>query len=309
VTKIIVLGASGMLGSMAVDYLSSDGDIELSATARSREIIKKMSPRASNVAWRLLDAERCNIKDIVDALGSADWVINAIGVIKPYIRDDNAAETERAIAVNALFPHLLARAAAQTGCRVLQIATDCAYSGHRGRYSEKDEHDPLDVYGKTKSLGEVFSDSVYHLRCSIIGPETKGHLSLMDWFLGQPPGGRVNGYTNHQWNGITTLHFAKICRGIIQRGLNLPHVQHVIPADTISKAELLKCFAREYQRQDITITPGKAVMAVDRTLATTGDSLNRKIWEAAGYKAPPSIPQMVAELAAFNYRFSLEGAI
>jgi dTDP-4-dehydrorhamnose reductase len=309
VTEIIVLGASGMLGSMALDYLSGDRDIKLSATARSRDLINKMSPRVKNVNWRLLDAERCDIKSIAAALGKADWAINAIGIIKPYIHDSNAAEVERAIAVNALFPHLLARAAAQTGCRVLQIATDCAYSGRRGRYTEKDEHDPLDVYGKTKSLGEVFADNVYHLRCSIIGPEPKGHLSLMDWFLGQPPDSRVNGYTNHQWNGITTLHFAKICLGIIKNDLNIPHIQHMVPSDTISKAELLKCFARAYNRQDIIITPGKADAAVDRTLATANESLNRQIWDAAGYKEPPSVPQMVAELAGFNYRFSLEGAV
>ncbi len=307
--KVIILGASGMLGSMVLDYLSGDPELQLSATARSQKLVQKLRKRAGNIEWRLLDAERCNVNDIVNVLVNAEWAINAIGVIKPYIHDDNAAEVERAVAVNALFPHLLAHAAEQTGCRVLQIATDCAYSGRRGLYTEKDEFDPLDVYGKTKSVGEVFSASVYHLRCSIIGPEPKGHISLMDWFLGQPPDSRVNGYTNHQWNGVTTLHFAKICRGIMKHGLKIPHMQHVIPAGTISKAELLQCSAREYKRGDITVNPGKANVVIDRTLATINDSLNRQLWEAAGYAEPPTVPQMVAELAKFNYRFSLEGAV
>jgi dTDP-4-dehydrorhamnose reductase len=306
VIKVIVLGASGMLGSMALDYLSRDSDLQLCATARSQDVIQKFRPRPDNTAWRRLDAERCTVKEIADVLGDSAWAINAIGVIKPHIHDDNAAEVERAVAVNALFPHLLARAAGQTGCRVLQISTDCVFSGRRGHYAEKDEHDPLDVYGKTKSLGEVFADSVHHLRCSIIGPEPKGHISLMDWFLRQPPDSRVNGYTNHQWNGVTTLHFAKVCQGVIKHTLKMPHIQHVIPADTVSKAELLQCFAREYERQDITITPVKTTVAADRTLATTNESLNRQLWEAAGYKEPPSVPQMVAELARFNYRFSQE---
>lgn len=304
--KVIVLGASGMLGSMVLDYLSRDSVLQLSATARSQELIQRLRPRLGNVEWRLLDAERCNIKEIADVLGNSEWAINAIGVIKPHIHDDNAAEVERAVAVNALFPHLLAHAAEQTGCRVLQIATDCAYSGRRGHYTEKDEHDPLDVYGKTKSLGEVFSTNVHHLRCSIIGPEPKGHISLMDWFLGQPPNSRVNGYTNHQWNGVTTLHFAKVCHGVIRQTIELPHIQHVIPAGTISKAELLQCFAREYGRGDITITPGKANVVVDRTLATLNKPLNRQLWEVAGYGSPPSVPEMVAELARFNHRFSQE---
>lgn len=306
VIKVIVLGASGMLGSMVLDYLSRGSDLQLSATARSQDLIQKFRPRLRNVQWRLLDAEGCSVEVISDVLGDAAWAINAIGVIKPYIHDDNDIEVERAVTVNAFFPHLLAHVAEQTGCRVLQIATDCVYSGRRGHYTEKDEHDPLDVYGKTKSLGEVFSTNVHHLRCSIIGPEPKGHISLMDWFLGQPPNSRVNGYTNHQWNGVTTFHFAKVCQGVIKQSLKIPHIQHVIPAGTISKAGLLQCFAREYERGDITINPGKASVVVDRTLATTNDSLNRQLWEAAGYAEQPSIPQMVAEMARFNYRFSQE---
>ncbi len=303
--KVIVLGASGMLGSMVLDYLSRDPDLELAATARRRAL---MRPRLDNVEWRLLDAEGITVKKIAAVLKDAAWAINAIGVIKPYIHDDNAAEVERAVNINALFPHVLARAAEPTGCRVLQIATDCVYSGRRGHYTEKDEHDPLDVYGKSKSLGEVFSRSVYHLRCSIIGPEPKGHVSLLDWFLGQPRNAGVNGYINHQWNGVTTLHFAKLCQGIIKRSLEMPHVQHVVPTGSIAKAEMLQSFVREYARGDITITPTNASVVIDRTLATTNEPLNRQLWEAAGYARPPSVPQMVAELAQFNYRFPREVA-
>jgi len=307
--KVIVLGASGMLGSMALDYLSGDPNIELAATVRTRNLLEKLQPRTGNTALRLLDAEQCGVKEIAETLGDAEWAINAIGIIKHFIHDDNAAETERAVTVNTLFPHYLSRAAEQTGCRVLQIATDCVYSGRTGHYSEKDEFDPLDVYGKTKSLGEVFSPNVNHIRCSIIGPELKGHTSLMDWFLRQPPGSLVNGYINHQWNGLTTLHFAKICRGIIKNNLKLPHMQHVIPNGSITKAELLQCLAREYRRQDITVKPFKTSPAINRTLATVNESITRQLWQAAGYKEPPSIRQMAAELAGYKYHFFLEGAI
>jgi dTDP-4-dehydrorhamnose reductase len=302
--KVVVLGASGMLGSMVLDELSRDPELALIATTRRRDLQGLKAP--DNIEWRFLDAEGSTVKKIAAVLGGADWAINAIGVIKPYIHDDNAAEVERAISINTLFPHALVRAAGECGCRVLQIATDCVYSGRQGHYTEKDEHDPLDVYGKTKSLGEVFSPNMYHLRCSIIGPEPKGHVSLLDWFLTQPRQSHINGYVNHRWNGVTTLHFARLCRGIIKKGLKLPHVQHVVPSGSLTKAELLGSFAREYRRGDITITPAEASMVVDRTLATLNEKLNRKLWQAAGYASPPSVPEMVAELAHFNYRFSQE---
>jgi dTDP-4-dehydrorhamnose reductase len=300
--KVIVLGASGMLGSMVLDYFSRDPSLKLVATARHEEMIRRLRARGLDVEWRLLDAGRCNVQDLLELLRDVTWAVNAIGVIKPYIHDDNSAEVERAVSVNALFPHLLARATEESGCRMLQIATDCVYSGSKGHYIENDNHDPLDVYGKTKSLGEVYSTNMSHLRCSIIGPEPKCHVSLLDWFLGQPRNSGVNGYTNHQWNGVTTLHFAKLCYGVVKNGLKLPHLQHVVPNGEIPKAGLLQCFAREYRREDITITPIEANILVDRTLATMNDSLNRQLWSDAGYSEPPSVARMVAELAQFNYR-------
>ena len=302
--KVVVLGASGMLGSMVLDDLSRLPDLEVIGTVRSQEVLESLRRRIPDVRWRTLAAEKCGVSVIATVLEDATWAVNAIGVIKPYIHDDNPVEIERAVRVNSLFPHILAQAAERSDCRVLQIATDCVYSGSKGNYVETDLHDPLDVYGKTKSLGEVYADNVHHLRCSIIGPEPKAHVSLMEWFLGQSKDGTVSGYTNHQWNGVTTLHFARLCRGIISRELDLPHVQHIIPTGLVSKYELLKCFARDFGREDVTINPGQATTVIDRTLATSNEALNRRIWGAAGYDEPPTVAQMVSELAQFDFRLA-----
>jgi dTDP-4-dehydrorhamnose reductase len=301
--KVIVLGASGMLGSMIVDYLSRDASIELAATVRDEALMEQFRACFPEVDWRLMDAERLHAQEIRTVLDDAVWAINAVGVIKPYIHEDNDAEIERAHRVNACFPHRLARAAERCGCHVLQIATDCVYSGRSGHYTEPDTHDAQDVYGKTKSLGEVDSPYVHHLRCSIIGPEPKGHVSLLDWFRGQPVNGRVNGYSNHAWNGVTTLHFARLCHAVVTHRMTLPHMQHVVPAGDVSKAQLLNCFATHYQREDLIITPTEAENLIDRTLATVDGGLNRQLWSAAGHPEPPTVTHMVAELAAFDYRF------
>jgi len=298
--KVVVLGSTGMLGSMALDFLARQSNLKVIGTARNKKAAQKLQTRPRNIQWRLLDAEHCNVKDIRSLLKGASWAVNAIGVIKPYIHDDNAAEVERATLVNALFPHLLAKAAEACGCRVLQIATDCVYSGIKGNYVETDNHDALDVYGKTKSLGEVYSKNVFHLRCSIIGPEPKAHVSLLDWFLRQQNGATVDGFTNHLWNGITTLHFAKVCYGIISSNLPLPHIQHVIPTGKTTKFDLLQLLAKYFKRTDLAINPTEAATAIDRTLGTTNETLNRKLWEVSGLAQPPSIPEMVSELAAYE---------
>lgn len=278
--KVVVLGTSGMLGSMVLREFAGDDTLEVTGTVRAA-----------------LDAERAGVDDLARLLDGASWAVNAIGVIKPYIRDDDAAAIERALRVNGLFPHTLARAAERCGCRVLQIATDCVYAGTTGNYREAAPHDALDVYGKTKSLGEVHSAAVHHLRCSIIGPEPKAHVSLLDWFLGQPQGAGVRGFVNHSWNGVTTLHFARLCRGIIGHDVSLPRLLHVVPAGRVSKFEMLQCFGRDYERPDITITPQEAAVVIDRTLSTEHEEVNRRVWASAGFAEPPSVPTMIADLA------------
>lgn len=208
------------------------------------------------------------------------YVINCIGLIKPYCKDVGAA-----VRVNAAFPYTLPKG-------TLHIATDCVYDGSKGDYVETDEHTALDVYGRTKSLGEA--PHIHNLRCSIIGPENKNHLSLLEWFLAQET---ADGFTNHMWNGITTYHFAKICEGTIREGIKLPVLQHIVPADKVSKYELLNIINEAYDA-GVKVHEAEAPEAVDRTLATLNPLLNLKLWQAAGYDEPPTVKQMVMELAS-----------
>jgi len=300
--KVIVLGGSGMLGSMVADSLSRNKSLNVSATVRTQDLAQKCRQRLPGVQWVLFDGSSIDTEKQLEVLRGFDWAVNAIGITKPLIHDDNPAEVERAVLINSLLPHRLARQAQILGTRVIQIATDCVYSGSKGGYVETDAHDALDAYGKTKSLGEVCSPQVYHLRCSIIGPEPKEHKFLLDWFVRQARNASVNGFTNHRWNGVTTLHFGRLCEGIITRDIALPHLQHVIPGGEVTKCEMLQEFAKSFQREDVTIKAVQADKIIDRTLKTANAKLNSELWAASGYPTPPTVPQMIAEMAAFDYK-------
>jgi dTDP-4-dehydrorhamnose reductase len=288
--KVAILGHTGMLGHQVLHRFHQ--------TCHGQYITRTF-PR------QFLNAETTSVSELACLLDGADYAINCIGVIKPRIDEQDQASVQRAVQVNALFPYLLAQAAERTGARVLQIATDCVYSGtgqSAGQHDEFSPHDPLDVYGKTKSLGEVRFSRVCHLRCSIIGQGgSGGPQSLLGWFLGQPENATVNAYTNHLWNGVTTLAFARICHGIMQAGSDffdsLPHISHVVPAVSLTKAELLRKFAYHYHRHDLLINDCEALTRVDRTLTTMNPGRNLALWQAAGYAVPPSIGQMVEEMA------------
>lgn len=303
--RVLVLGGSGMLGSQVADVLSREKRIELAVAVRDRAFAGEGRAALPEAEWLLLDAETATAETLEPLLASFDTVVNCIGVIKPYIQDTNPAQVERALRVNALFPHALGKAAGRANVRVLQIATDCVYSGAKGDYIESDAHDALDVYGKSKSLGEANLDGMHHLRCSIIGPELKSHRSLLDWFRKQNRGAQLTGFTNHFWNGVTTLHFGLLCAGIIGTELELPRSTHVIPSGRISKHEMLLRFQSAYARPDLEIGGKPAALSVDRTLATADPERNAALWRAAGYTAgPPAVPQMIDEMAAWKSRFA-----
>ncbi len=293
-----------MLGAMVTDYLARQDDFAVSATARSQDAFAKPASLYPNVKFFPLDAATATLDQISSAISGSQFAINCIGITKPLIKDDNAFEIERAIKVNAQFPHTLAHAAANSGTKIIQIATDCVYSGAKGRYTEKDNHDALDVYGKTKSLGETFLPATQNLRCSIIGPEPRDHKFLLDWFLGQKPGSEIFGFTNHVWNGVTTLQFARICAGIIRSVPQLPRLQHIVPAGDITKHDLLVAFAKAYNRPDLKITPKPAGTIVDRTLATMNQHENDALWHAAGYAKVPTVVDMVNETAVYKPLFA-----
>lgn len=284
--KVCILGVTGMLGSEVARYFSKHTSYDIVRTARA--------PVTPDI--KLLDAENFTDSDLEGILTGCDYVINCIGIIKTYIHDDNNAEVCRAIQVNALFPHRLSEVSRKCGAKVIQIATDCVYDGQKGSYTENDVHNALDVYGKSKSLGEVRSGSVMNLRCSIIGKEEKGKTSLLEWFLNQPQGAQLRGFTNHFWNGVTTQAFARICAGIIAHDLWRKGMWHVVPADVVNKAQMLRDFARIFDREDVGISDYETMPGIDRSIATTHPEFNEALWKAAGYDHIPAVTEMIENI-------------
>jgi dTDP-4-dehydrorhamnose reductase len=257
--KVLVLGAEGMLGSAMVKELS---DFDPLAPSRS-------------------DYEA---PDSIDQfmLTEGDVVVNCIGAIP---QKNPTAETLEKI--NGDFPNLLAT---RKDLYFIQIATDCAFSGKDGSYTEDSVRDATDSYGKSKIKGEVNQSNWLNLRCSIIGPNGRG--SLFDWVKNQPENVVIEGYVNHYWNGVTTEAFARIVRGMLVEEYLIAGTQHIVPADSVSKYELVKMIAKKLGRKDIEIIP-KIVEPVDRRLASKYTYNNNLLWRNARYIRPPTIQEMV----------------
>ena len=288
-TTVAVLGTTGMLGNSVVqEFAKFDG--ELIGSARNKQTDERLAKSF------LLDANSNDLPKPLVELGESDFVINCVGVIKPYIDDNSASSRKNALLINGLFPYLLEALATERGFKVIQIATDCVFSGIKGNYVETDFHDAVDVYGKSKSMGEVPSANMMNLRASIIGPEVGRSTSLFEWVRNQPQNARIQGYSDHHWNGVTAASFAKICKGIVESQGFIAGVQHLIPGDTVTKSQLVNHIASKTNRRDIEIVDSPSGTATDRTLATANSAQNLKLWTNAGYKTIPNIFDLVDEI-------------
>ena len=266
-TNLLVLGVSGMLGSMCFDYLSKNSNFSVYGTARNPKYLK------DNIyQFDVYDISTLENKEFLNL--KIEYIINCIGITKPFSKDNDPEGVMRAIKINSDFPWELAKYAKKYQIKVLQIGTDCVYSGKKGLYDESAPHDPLDVYGKSKSLGEVFDQTSLIIRCSIIGPEFKKETTfLFEWFLNQPDGGTIGGFEHHLWNGVTTLQFAQICEKLISSNnfdelVKLSYVHHFIPNDIVNKFELMNIFNDVFEKNLKINRVNKPNEKVDRTLST-----------------------------------------
>ena len=282
--RVLVVGSTGMLGGTVYQTLTGS-DIEVLEASRSRGLIFDAEVELAGELLRKA------------SLKPGDFVVNCVGLTKTHITEDKKETIERALRLNVLFPIDLARAAEELNLRVIQVATDCVFSGDEGKYLESSPHDAYDAYGKSKSLGEVKSEHVMHLRCSLIGPEGEGRQSLLfEWVRASEPNSRLNGYVNHYWNGLTSLAFARIVAGIVESDSFSPGLHHLVPADELTKYELIRLELELLEREDVQVEAFQAEESIDRTLATNAPEINRTLFAFGGYERVPTIREMMEEL-------------
>lgn len=273
--RILILGASGMLGHMLFAELLRRG-LDVWGSART--------PFACKPEWRErlrfgLDAcDPATVTEVVSAL-EPDVLINAVGLVRQL---PEGRLPLPCLMVNAVFPWRLQELCAQRGIRLIHYSTDCVFDGRKGSpYVEEDAPTATDIYGRSKFLGEVAAENALTIRTSIIGPELRGRHSLLEWFLAQE--GPVSGYTGAIYSGLPTSEQARVLAGhvLLHAGL---HGLYQVSAAPISKYELLRLFNEAYHK-GVSITP-RSVPQEDKRLS------GEKFRQATGYVAP-AWPELV----------------
>lgn len=161
-----------------------------------------------------------------------DVVINCAGIVP---RSNQYDDTMTVLKTNAQGPLLLQTACDEIDCRLIQISTDCVFSGRRGSYCEIDIPDPNSIYGISKYLGEVREYPHLTIRTSFIGLPDEPQRGLLAWASHQQ---EIVGFDSYLWNGLTATELARMLfEKIIPR--QFTNIIHVYGQETLSKYDML----------------------------------------------------------------------
>jgi dTDP-4-dehydrorhamnose reductase len=258
--KILLLGSGGMAGQMLkIELQKLKSEIELIDVARNNLVTE---PKIK------LDIRDFSKLKLIIEDNQFDFVINCIGIL-----NQNAEKSpSEAVLINSYLPHFLEEITLSSKTKVIHISTDCVFSGMKGEYLENDLKDGNGYYAQTKSIGELNNPKDLTIRTSIIGPDlNKNGIGLFNWFVNQK--GKVNGYSNAYWSGVTTLELANYIVKIIRESKFPTGIIHLTNNNKISKYDLLRIIRDEFNMDFVELIDSDSYVSDKSFLNTRIDTL------------------------------------
>jgi dTDP-4-dehydrorhamnose reductase len=272
---ILILGSSGMIGTEVSKYFKEQGE-------------SIFTPVTSDFTDKHLDWRRPNRSKIETLIEQSkpNLIFNFSGKTRHQIT--KLQDQVDAILVNSVFSSMLDEIGRHNSVPVLTIGTDCVFSGKVGNYNESSAKDGEDIYAISKIAGEESARATNNLRVSVVGLGNQSGTSLAEWFFNLPPNSKINGYTNHYWNGVPSSVLAKVLHEMYKNKVEIPTNFHLATEGKMSKFEILSIFREIFKRTDIQIQETQTPTNVDRSLTTIHESLNENIWRLSGFEGVPS---------------------
>lgn len=249
--KILILGASGLIGSTLTKFLAKQSELEVHAASRNCSPLAFLNKHDCDMSHQRL-------AELVAEIRPA-FVVNCVGLTKHLASESSDAY----LFPNLIVPLNLQRLKKQYNFALFHISSDCVFSGTNAPYSDCDEPDANDNYATTKAIAEsLLKTDAMILRTSTVGHEINSRNGLVDWFLGQT--GKVEGYKHAYFNGVTTLTLAKLLHNLISAPNGYQKGVYNVASERISKFDFLHILKNVYEF-DIDILPNEYV-EIDRSL-------------------------------------------
>ena len=245
-SKLLVTGASGLLGNRIVELVKDDfAVIPIHNT-------KSLHPNSIKL-------------DLTNTIE----VASLFNKLKPTVVIHAASETnvdkcetekERAWKTNVEGTHNLAEACKKTDAKVVYISTDYVFDGEKGNYSEQDEPNPINYYGFTKLEGEkqIISHCRNHaiLRTSVLYGWHPWKQNFVTWIINALKQNKELRVVENHYNTPTLAdNLAEIALEAVQK--DLQGLYHASGSERISCYEFAKQTAKTFDLDSSLIKPIK----------------------------------------------------
>ncbi len=271
--NVLILGVTGLIGSTLARSLALDKEIQVFGSTRKVEFNSALVGLHYDHIHKNISLEDMYGVAAILEKSRPSVVINCAGITKHLAESNNPIAT---LPINSIFPHRLGKLCNLMGMRLIHISSDCVFSGVAGSYTEESITDAIDLYGRSKALGEIVDQSnCITLRTSTIGHEIETRFGLLEWFLHQ--NSYCSGFSKAIFSGVTTLELARVIKNIVIPNQNFFGLYN-IAAEPISKYDLLCLIANVY-RKDLEIIKNDEFV-IDRSLSP------HKFFKSTGYIAP-----------------------
>ena len=282
--KVLVLGATGILGSNLSKTLSLSKEIDVFGSTRD---ISRSKYFTNFPECKLVSLEDVMNLDLMESLFheiNPDVVINCLSLSPDKLKEQDPKLHRE---FYSELPHKIAKYCERDNSRYIHISTDGVFSGSKGNYTELDIPDPINLEGECKLNGEVVTGNAVSIRTSFFGNSLLGDNGLLDWFLNQSD--KCMGYSNYIFSGLPVNTLSEIIRDIIIPNIELKGLYN-IGHSGISKYDLLCLLADRYKKPIKIEREGS--IKINRTLDST------KFMDKTGYDMP-DLQEMIDSMYSF----------
>jgi dTDP-4-dehydrorhamnose reductase len=277
---ILVTGASGLLGVSLVSLAQEQGREVVGLYHNHPVHIDGVKLLAADLADQ---AETCRIFEELEpssvvhcaAATDVDWC---------------EEHPEEAHKINVMVPAAIAAICSRISGRLLYISTDSVFDGARGNYAEADTPEPVNVYAKTKLLGERQvlrqNPTASVARVSIYGWNAQNKESLAEWVLQRlAVGSIVPGFSDVIFCPVLANDLAEVLLALLDR--DLASLYHVVGSEPISKYEFARRVASSFGFDPGRVVPTRLADARLKARRPLNTSLNtEKVCAALGRPMP-----------------------
>jgi dTDP-4-dehydrorhamnose reductase len=288
--RLLITGASGLLGSKLVRV----------AIASGHEVhsLYFQHPLLEGHPQRLDITDQAAVgKTLADKL--PEVVIHAASITDLDLCEQNP---ELAYRANATATGFLAEACRKVGIFLIYVSTDYVFDGKRGNYSEDDEPNPVNVYGKSKFLGELEvmrkAEDFCIARTSVVFGWGREHRpNFATWVYEKCRAAQQTNVVTDQYATPTlNSNLARMLLESAERRMN--GTFHLSGSTRVNRYEFAVLLARKFGFDEKLLTPVKAEAIQWIARRPFDSSLNVAKAQKSFNNKPNTVDEALSEFAA-----------